>query len=70
MAKTIKSYGRAVVVSRVPVQKCAREECDRQTKLAVVMPLADIEDDGTPGLGAVVVCSEHIEEMVMKLSMA
>lgn len=70
MAKPLKSYGRSFGISRVAVQKCAREDCERMTKLALVIPLADIEDDGMPGLGAVVVCSEHIEAMVMKLSMA
>lgn len=70
MAKTLKSYGRTALIGRVAVQKCAREGCERMTKMALAMVLTDIEDDGSPGLGAVVVCSEHIEEMVMKLSMA
>lgn len=70
MSRTLATYGRTFGIARCVKQTCSREGCENETKLALVIPLVDIEDDGTPGLGAVVTCSEHIEEMVMKLSMA
>jgi hypothetical protein len=66
-AKTLTSIGPPVFVSRIRQRGCSTAECPEKTRLALVMPLADI-DDGNPGLGAVALCADCMEEAVVKLS--
>ena len=67
--KTLTSIGGPVFVSRIRKRGCSTTACGHKTRLAVVMPLSDI-DSGKPGLGAVALCAEHIEEAVVRLSKA
>jgi hypothetical protein len=68
-AKTLTSIGAPVFVSRIRQRGCSTSDCDQKTRLAVVMPLADI-DNGKPGLGAVALCAPCVEKAVMSLSKA
>jgi hypothetical protein len=68
-AKTLTSLGAPVFVSKIRRRSCSTTGCQEKTRMALVMPLADI-DDGKPGLGAIATCSQHIEEQVVRLSKA
>ena len=67
--KTLTSIGGPVFVSRIRKRGCSTTACVQKTRLAVVMPLSDI-DDGKPGLSAVALCTICIEEAVIRLSKA
>lgn len=71
MTKVATNLGKGVVmISRVRLQKCAWNEqgCGKKTRMFLVMPLADIGEDGGPGLGGLTVCSDHIEEAIVRLT--
>ena len=65
MNKVLKSKG-DFLVSLVRRQKCATTGCAEKSRLAMVVPCADIEpqEDGTlgPGLAAIVLCAECLED--------
>lgn len=68
MTKTITSLGHETLVGRVRKRACGIKQCTNKTRMAVVVPVLDIEDDGGPGLAGVPVCSYHIEEAIIALS--
>lgn len=67
MTKTVTSIGAPVMLSRVRKQACATDDCVSKSRMAIVMPLLDIEEDGGPGLGCVILCGTHLEEALVRL---
>ena len=66
MTATTRAIGSPILVSRVRLQRCKTTGCSKKTRMAVVVPCADIADDGGPGLAAVVLCGNHIEEALVR----
>ena len=68
MTRVLPAIGPSYLISRVRLQRCRTTGCDRKSRLALVVPCSDIEEDGGPGLGAVVQCGEHLEEALVNLT--
>lgn len=71
MTKTLVSIGAPVLLSRVRRQRCKTKGCTEKSRMALVVPLSDIDpENGGPGLGAIVQCGRHLEEALVSLTNA
>ena len=68
MTRVLKGIGDPYMLSRVRRQHCATTGCEAKTRMAIGMILADIGEDGGPGMGAIVQCGVCIEQALVKLT--
>lgn len=71
--KTQSLSGSALMVGVIHRRHCRQGEalgrpCKNWTRMALIIPCADIEEDGGPGLAAVPACSEHIEQGLLEIT--
>ena len=67
MTKVQKTLGDPVMIGRTRPRKCQYRGCENKTRLFLIMPLADIAEDGGPGLGGVAICGDCLPEMMKYL---
>jgi hypothetical protein len=67
VSKEIKALGPRYGIARVHKQRCTEKNCPERTRMALLIPCLDIEEDASPGIAAVVLCGTHLESSLLIL---
>ena len=67
MTRVQKTLGNPVLIGRTRPRKCQFKNCGEKTRLFLILPLSDIEEDGGPGLGGVAICGDCLPKAMKRL---
>ena len=67
MARDLRARSALYHIGLVRLGKCGQKDCSVKTRLALVIPVSDIEPDGTAGLAGIRLCGEHVADSIRKL---
>ena len=58
------------LISLVHQGVCQEKSCKVKSRMALVVPVSDIGEDGGPGLAAIRLCGTHLEGALLNLKKA